>query len=62
MILSYVIGIGFGANTERLKKSLEEFGLFKYASAKEQTLFEANWNIHNKRKLMRLGKLNASKV
>lgn len=38
MILSYVIGIGFGANTERLKKSLEEFGLFKYASAKEQTL------------------------
>jgi hypothetical protein len=38
MILCNVIGIGFGANAERLKKSLEEFGLYKYASAKEQAL------------------------
>jgi hypothetical protein len=38
MVLSHVIGIGFGAGTERLRKSLEEFDLLKYASAKEQIL------------------------
>jgi len=36
VVLGYVIGIGFGADSHRLKKSMEAFGLFEHASAKEQ--------------------------
>lgn len=38
IVLSHVIGIGFGADIGRLKASLEEFALFEYASAREQGL------------------------
>lgn len=38
IVLCYVIVIGFGADPKRLKASLEEFGLFGYASPKEQDL------------------------
>lgn len=38
MVLSHVIGIGFGADTRRLKAALDEFGLFEHASAREQEL------------------------
>src|SRR5436190_4645700 len=38
VVLGYVIGIGFGANVQRLRASMEEFGLFEHASAREQDL------------------------
>jgi hypothetical protein len=38
VVLNHVIGIGFGANAGRLRASLEEFGLFKHASAGEHDL------------------------
>jgi hypothetical protein len=38
VVLSYVIGIGFGADANRLKASLEQFGLFEHTSACEQDL------------------------
>lgn len=38
VVLSYVIGIGFGADTRRLKASLEQFGLLAHASAREREL------------------------
>jgi hypothetical protein len=38
VVLNHVIGIGFGADTSRLRASLEEFSLFEHASAQEQDL------------------------
>ena len=39
IVLSHVIGIGFGADVKRLRASLTDFGLFEYASTKERELF-----------------------
>lgn len=38
VVLSYVIGIGFGADSRRLKASLEQFGLLDRASVQERDL------------------------
>ena len=38
VVLSYVIGIGFGADTRHLKSSLENWGLLAHASEQEQEL------------------------
>lgn len=38
VVLNHVIGIGFGADTGRLKTALEEFALFERASAREQEM------------------------
>lgn len=38
IILSYVIGIGFGADVPKLQQYLEEIGLLQYASNKERRL------------------------
>lgn len=38
VILSYVIGIAYGADTAKLNKYLSDVGLIKYASAKERDL------------------------
>lgn len=38
IVLSHVIGLGFGADAKRLQASLRDFGLFEYASPKEREL------------------------
>jgi hypothetical protein len=38
VVLSYVLGIGFGADARRLKASLEQFGLYEHASTREHDL------------------------
>jgi hypothetical protein len=38
IVLSHVIRVGYGANAEQMKKSLEKFSLFKHASIQEQNL------------------------
>lgn len=38
VVLSYVIGIGFNADPRKLEASLQQFGLYDYASAQEQEL------------------------
>lgn len=38
MVLSHVIGIGFGADARRLKAVLGEFGILEHASVREQDL------------------------
>src|SRR5262249_5980498 len=38
VVLSHVIGIGFGGNAARLKGLLCEFDLYQYASSREQDL------------------------
>jgi len=41
VVLSYVVGIGFGQSGSRLRKALEEFDLYQFASAEERRLFIA---------------------
>ena len=41
VVLSYVIGLGFGQTGERVKRPLVDFGLFDAASANEQRLLNA---------------------
>ena len=38
MVIGYVIGIGYGANTSRLRESMERFDLYGQASKREQDL------------------------
>lgn len=38
IVLSHVIGLGFGADAKRLQASLRNFGLLEYASPKEREL------------------------
>ncbi|WP_265595135.1 DUF4272 domain-containing protein [Haloferula sp. BvORR071] len=38
MVLGYVVGIGFGADTADLKAALEEWGLWPYTSGREREL------------------------
>jgi len=38
VVLSHVIGVGFGGNAGRLKGLLKEFGIYEHASPKEQDL------------------------
>ena len=38
IVLSHVIGLGFGADAKRLQVSLRDFGLYEYASPKEREL------------------------
>jgi len=41
VVLSHVIGIGFGGNAARLKGLLEEFELYQHASPREQGLLSS---------------------
>ena len=38
VVLNHVIGIGFGADANRLRASLDEFGLYEHASTRERDL------------------------
>src|SRR5436190_22546224 len=38
IVLSYVIGVGYGADARRLSSSVEKFGLSAYVSAKEEDM------------------------
>ena len=46
VVLSHVIGIGFGADTSRLKASSEEFELFEHASAREREMLSRSEQSH----------------
>jgi hypothetical protein len=53
VVLSYVIGIAFRADSRRLKASLQQFDLFTYASAQERNLLSRSEHTEQE-------KLNAS--
>ncbi|MFN9366686.1 MAG: DUF4272 domain-containing protein [Planctomycetota bacterium] len=42
IVLGHIIGIGFGQPGAKMKAPLEEFGLFRYTSANETRLLNAN--------------------
>jgi len=49
VVLSHLIGIGFGGHAPRLKALLEEFDLYRHASPKEQDLLSRNEHTEQER-------------